>query len=125
MTNAVGDLSLGASTINGEPWNRRTFGELMDLIGARKANDLAALFRSDLHNRFADAMNRELLRRDAHAVTSTSGVLGFTQLSQAARGLEAACETGEAFDSKLQALLIAKAEATNALSGCMTPETTI
>jgi HPt (histidine-containing phosphotransfer) domain-containing protein len=125
MTNAVGHLSLDTSTIDGEPWNRSVFGELMDILGARRANDLAARFRLDLNKRFADVMSRELLRRDAHAIRSTSEVLGFARLSQAARALEAACETGGAFDSSLQALLIARAEATHALSGCIAPETTM
>jgi HPt (histidine-containing phosphotransfer) domain-containing protein len=124
MTNAVRRPLLDTAKADDEPWNQKTFGALKDLIGAREAIDLAARFRSDLHNRFADVMSRELLRRDAHAITSTSEVLGFVQLSRAARSLEAACETGEAFGSILQALVLAKAKATNALRCCIAPEQT-
>jgi HPt (histidine-containing phosphotransfer) domain-containing protein len=119
MTKALDRPLLDTSTTGNGQWNRRTFDELMDLIGARKANDLAARFRSDLRNRIADVTNRELVRRDAHAIASTSEVLGLVQLSQAARSLESACENGEAFESSLRAFLIAKVNATVALRGCI------
>ena len=115
MTNATGHPLLDTSAIDNDAWNRKTFEVLMALIGARKANEIAARFRSDLGDRFADVMNREAVRRDAHAVTSTAGMLGFAQLSQAARSLEAACESGEAFGANLQALMNAKFNATHAL----------
>jgi hypothetical protein len=124
MMNELGRPSLGTSAIDGDAWNRGTFGDLIDLIGARVANNLAMRFRSDLCNRFADVTNRELVRRDAHAVTSTSEVLGFTRLSQAARLLEAACGTGEAIDFSLQALMIAKVDSILALNDSLAPEWT-
>jgi hypothetical protein len=122
MTNAFGGPLLDSSAIDDDAWNHKTFDRLMNLIGARLANNLAARFKLDLRNRFADMTNRELVRRDAHAVTSTSEVLGLAKLSQAARRLETACETGEAFESSLQRFLMARIDATHALSNYMAPE---
>jgi HPt (histidine-containing phosphotransfer) domain-containing protein len=124
MTSALGDPLHQFSALNAEAWNRNTFDELARLIGARRANELAARFRSDLCDRFADVMDREWVRRDAHAVTSTAQVLGFARLSQAARSLEKACEADEAIDAKLKALMIAKFNATDALNGCLSLEQT-
>jgi HPt (histidine-containing phosphotransfer) domain-containing protein len=115
MTSALECPLPDASAIRDGAWNTGTFDELMTLIGARAANTLAARFRSDLRNRFANVANREQLRRDAHAVASTSEVLGLLQLSRAARSLEAACETDEAIESSLRALRTAKVNATRAL----------
>jgi HPt (histidine-containing phosphotransfer) domain-containing protein len=117
MTRVLGHPLQHSSAIHAEAWNQTTFDDLGRLVGAFKANELAVRFCADLRNRFADAVNRELMRRDAHAVTSTAEVLGFTQLSQAARSLEDACEAREAIDAKLQALLIAKFNAISALEG--------
>jgi HPt (histidine-containing phosphotransfer) domain-containing protein len=121
---ALGNPLNQSSAINAEAWNRTTFDELVCLIGAGRANELAARFRSDLRGRFADLMDRESVRRDAHAVTSTAQVLGFARLSQAARSLEKACEVHEVLDAKLLALMIAKFNATDALTGCLSLEQT-
>ncbi len=120
MTKRSGRPLLDASAIEGVAWNRRTFDKLVNLIGARAANDLATRFRSDLRDRFADARNRERLRFDAHAVTSTSELLGFATLSQAARRLDKAFETGDAIDASLLTLMIAKADAIRALDEFIT-----
>jgi HPt (histidine-containing phosphotransfer) domain-containing protein len=122
MTNALGRPFLDTSAIDDDVWNRRTFDKLMDLIGARMASNIATRFRSDLRDRFVDVTSRERVRRDAHAVTSTSELLGFAKLSHAARRLETACETGEGFDASVLALMIAKVNALNALSDYMAPE---
>jgi HPt (histidine-containing phosphotransfer) domain-containing protein len=124
MTSALGDPLHQFSALNAEAWNGKTFDELARLIGARRANELVARFRSDLCDRFADVMDRERVRRDAHAVTSTAQVLGFARLSQAARSLEKACEADEAIDAQLKALMIAKFNATDALNGCLLLEQT-
>ncbi len=121
MTNAFDYPSLWTSRTDVGAWNRAKFEELVDLIGARVANNLAMRFRLDLRKRFVNPMNRESLRRDAHAVTSSSELLGFAKLSRAARDLEKAFETGEAFDSSLQSLMIAKNEAIHALDESLAP----
>jgi HPt (histidine-containing phosphotransfer) domain-containing protein len=124
MTKALGHPLHPFSALNAEAWNRKTFDELVRLIGARRANELATRFRSDLCDRFADVTDRERVRRDAHAVTSTAQVLGFARLSRAARSMEKACEAHEAIDAKLQALMIAKFNATKALTGSLSQEQT-
>jgi hypothetical protein len=124
MTSAPGHHLQRFSALNAEAWNRKTFDELVRLIGALRANELAARFRSDLCDRFLDVMDREWVRRDAHAVASTAEMLGFARLSQAARSLEKACETHEAIDAKLQALMIAKFIATDTLTGSLSADHT-
>jgi len=49
-------------------------------------------------------------------------MLGFAELSKTARRLEAASETGEAFESTFRALMVARSNAISALGGYVTTE---
>ncbi len=121
MSNIFDRPLLGASRTAVGAWNRAKFEEVVDMIGARVANNLAIRFREDLRKRFTNMSNRESLRRDVHAVRSSSELLGFAKLSQAARRLETAFETGEAFDASLAALMIAKDDTIQALDESLAP----
>lgn len=79
----------------GETWNEAVFDDLAALIGRQKAEAILARFQADLAGRFADPADRETLRRDAHAVTSMSGMLGFAGLSALAKTLELQCRAGD------------------------------
>ncbi len=92
-------------------WDEPTYTRLSDLIGHAKADAILARFATDLAARFA-ITEREALRRDAHAVISTAGMLGFLRLSALARDLEAACSDGADVDAPFAALQRARDAAT-------------
>lgn len=75
-------------------WNEGVFTDLAGLIGAAKAESILARFEADLAQRFADLGDHDTVRRDAHAVTSMAGMLGFSGLSALAKALEIACRNG-------------------------------
>ena len=121
-----GDLQIGSPThgiaMNSGAWDREVFDRLAVLVGADRAMQIAQKFWLDLCNRFGAVKSHELMRRDAHAVTSTSGMLGFTTLSKAARDLEKACETGDGVEHCLQIFAAAKLEVGEALGASDTPD---
>jgi HPt (histidine-containing phosphotransfer) domain-containing protein len=45
-----------------------------------------------------------VLGKEAHALVSMTGVLGFTALAEACRGLEKACQTGGELNAALAAI---------------------
>ncbi len=108
---AISDLS--AESADG--WDRVVFRNLSSLIGEIRAKEIAGRFRSDLGRRFLDVEDREILRRDAHAVTSSAGMLGFANLCNAARQLEATCEGGAPIPDCIAKVERAKEEAVQAI----------
>ena len=84
--------------------------ELAELIGSDKLVDLLAKLREDLPRRLSSA-DASALRADAHSITSMAGLLGFMELSEAARRLEQAVETGEDQVPPLMRLLAARTAA--------------
>ncbi len=72
-------------------WNRKIFGELQSVLGDDRADSILSKFWLDLCRRFENTDDGESLRRDAHVVKSTAGLLGFESLEVAARTLETAC----------------------------------
>lgn len=103
------------STSPGAAWNERVFDDLAALIGPPKAKAILARFQGDLAQRFTDLADRETLRRDAHAVTSMSGMLGFQVLSALAKTLELHCLDGSDVAPSLSAFLQARRAVTAVL----------
>lgn len=92
----------------GTVWNEGVFTDLSGLIGPEKAEPILARFQGDLAQRFADVGDRDTLRRDAHAVTSMAGMLGFAGLSALAKTLEVACRDGGDITGSLTAFMQAR-----------------
>lgn len=116
MNDAIDPRNGGDSgaALRGETWNEAVFDDLAALIGPQKAEAILARFRADLARRFADA-DRETLRRDAHAVTSMSGMLGFQGLSALAKTLEIQCRDGGDVARHLAAFM----QARQAVTACL------
>lgn len=85
----------------GAVWNEHVYTDLAGLIGREKAEPILVRFQGDLVHRFGDLGDRETLRRDAHAVTSMAGMLGFMGLSMLAKALEVACRDGSDISASL------------------------
>ena len=81
--------------------------ELSGLIGAEKTRELLLRFRDELPEQLGSVVPAAL-RADAHAIVSTSGLLGFARLSAAARTLEQAIDDGHDISPPLTALLAAR-----------------
>lgn len=88
----------------GLTWNQATFDDLRTILGDEKADGILSRFWLDLCRRFVSHDDGELLRRDAHIVKSTAGLLGFEDLEGAARSLEAACFENRPFKVLAEAL---------------------
>lgn len=101
----------------GDVWNERVFADLAGLIGPAKAEPILARFHGDLVQRFGDLGDRDAVRRDAHAVTSMAGMLGFTGLSALAKALEIACRDGSDITASLAAFLQGRRAVTALLDG--------
>lgn len=80
-------------TLDG-PLDPEIFGAIERLVGAQKSKRLLEQFGEELSRRLVDIDDHAALGRDAHAIISSSGLLGFQQLSEAARRLEEACLAG-------------------------------
>lgn len=89
-------------------WNERVFTDLAGLIGAAKAESILARFQADLAQRFADLGDHDTVRRDAHAMTSMAGMLGFASLCTSAKALEIACRNGSDIAARLEAFMQAR-----------------
>ncbi|WP_416358170.1 ATP-binding protein [Aureimonas phyllosphaerae] len=88
-------------------FDRETFDEVVDLLGpARVQKSLGEIAeRLFVVGRMID--DRAALGREAHALVSLTGVLGFVDLSQVCRDLEKACQT----DADLHAVMVAISQA--------------
>ncbi|WP_336485257.1 Hpt domain-containing protein [Methylobacterium nigriterrae] len=82
----------GASPI----YEPETVAELEAVFGRARLMSLLAGLRAEIGRRLcAPGAPREDLSRDAHALVSASGTLGFQALSRACAALEEACHAGE------------------------------
>lgn len=105
----------GLESTLAEGFDRSVYDGLAALLGAGPVGGMARRFGVDLQSRFAGA-SPDALRRDAHAVTSSAGMLGFVELSLAARTLERACVAGADLAPPLVAVLAARDEASRCLA---------
>lgn len=71
-------------------WNQAILGNLCTMLGRPAVMAIVQRFRAELASRLNEAGVTEATRKDAHIITSQAGMLGFTGLSQAAKGFEAA-----------------------------------
>jgi len=97
-------------TVNSPVIDLSCQNELMKLIGCDKLIDLLVKLKDDLPRRLNSA-DSAALRADAHSMTSMAGLLGFMELSEAARRLEHAVDTGDDHVIPLVQLLAARTAA--------------
>lgn len=78
---------------------------LRKTLGVDNARKLLTLFEVDVRGRFLTRSNtpaeREALCREAHTLGGSAGLLGFLELAEACRALEAIPPASEAFDGAL------------------------
>lgn len=110
------ECAAAAPLADAEAWNTTVFTTLGELLGQAKIEGIASRFQADLQARFSDRNSREILRRDAHTITSTAGLLGFASLSAAAKTLELNCIRGDDFTPSLSALLRCRGTAVDLLA---------
>ncbi|AWN38447.1 PAS domain S-box protein [Methylobacterium radiodurans] len=82
-------------------FDRQAFAEVREMMGAKGANRLLTWLARELRDRLgADGAvpDRARLAREAHALASASGLLGFAALSDLCREVEAACDSGNDYD---------------------------
>ncbi|TXN71897.1 PAS domain S-box protein [Methylobacterium sp. WL6] len=80
--------------------------DLIALVGRERFDRILAMLAEELRERFpatASADPRQLAY-DAHAMVSAAGALGFVELAQACREVEAACNGGHGYDLQLSTL---------------------
>lgn len=93
-------------------FDRETIEDLTSVFGHERLMVLLAGLQREIAQRLSPASSdRECLSRDAHALVSVSGALGFLPLSRACTDLERACLTGGDHAAALHAVLVAAAEA--------------
>lgn len=73
--------------------NYAAFDEVRALIGAERTLSLLSAFAQDLGQRFRSEAPDDLAL-DAHAMISSAGVFGFTELACVCREVEEACRAG-------------------------------
>ncbi|WP_427024694.1 ATP-binding protein [Aureimonas ureilytica] len=97
-------------------FDRETFEEVIDLLGlARVQKSLGEITeRLSALEKITD--NQAALGKEAHALVSLTGVLGFSDLSQACRDLEKACKGDTELDAALGAISRASAVCLRAAS---------
>jgi len=98
---------------------------LCNLIGAAKVESLLGKLAEQLEGRFAEdergAENLAILRREAHKLASSAGMLGFVQLSRSCANLEAELQAQEDFAPPLAEVRQACAEALAEISRRLNP----
>ncbi|WP_407523823.1 ATP-binding protein [Methylobacterium oryzisoli] len=87
--------------------DRAVFEEMLEVTGREAMLGLLVRLAADLRSRFGEAVGRERLTADAHAMMSVAGLLGFIGLAQVCRDLEQACTAQQ----DLESILIRLAEA--------------
>lgn len=79
-------------------FDREAFEELQTIMGKKRVSDWIAQFLLHLEATFplagTEAPSRELLARDAHALVSHAGFLGFLELALLCSELERVCASG-------------------------------
>jgi CheY-like chemotaxis protein len=115
----MAELASGVDDTLAEPpapvLDRERHDELMGLIGPEKVLDLVSRLREDLRERLRSAAP-DALRADAHSMVSTAGLLGFAELSAAARTLEQAIADDGEIAVPLTRLLAARTAALAAMA---------
>lgn len=96
-----------AAPIGSTGFDRETFEEVVDLLGPARVQTSLGEIAERLFVLRGIVDDRAALSREAHALVSLTGVLGFTALAQACRDLEKACQS----DAELDAALIAIGQA--------------
>jgi CheY-like chemotaxis protein/nitrogen-specific signal transduction histidine kinase len=102
-------ISLGADLHDAAIWN-----DLVEMLGSERVLRFAGNLRDSLTGdwwRYDSADDAQALARAAHACVSLSGQLGFSEMSEASRDLEAACLSGEAISASLDSFGIARLRA--------------
>lgn len=89
--------------------------ELLELIGRDKLIDLLVKLKEELPRRLNSA-DSAALRADAHSIAAMAGLLGFMELSEAARKMEMAVDNGEDHVPPLVRLLAARKAAQTELA---------
>jgi PAS domain S-box-containing protein len=99
----------------GPVFKEDVFQDVLETLGREKTDlyikTLHDLVESIEIDRMDPDANREDIRRNAHKLVSTAGMLGFKQLSDAAIALETACDSGADIGARLHDLLEAGAAA--------------
>jgi CheY-like chemotaxis protein len=90
----------GITAVNHAVLDLAVLSDLTELMGPARVSSLLIKMKDHLENNPLWATNLATLRFEAHALISWSGMLGLSELSEACRNLELACEgTG---DNRLQ-----------------------
>ena len=109
----VGAIEVGAMDLeeDGDPFDRRTFDEVVALLGADDATRLLGQLQDELGRSLREPSeteeDRARLRREAHVLVSAAGMLGFAGLAAACARfetcgrLDAGAAPGPAFAAEL------------------------
>ncbi|WP_082505139.1 ATP-binding protein [Aureimonas sp. Leaf324] len=89
---------------NSDIFDRETFEEVIDLLGVARVQKSLHEIAERLSSLAGMIDDHAVLGKEAHALVSMTGVLGFTALAEACRGLEKACQTGGELNAALAAI---------------------
>ncbi|TIW74346.1 MAG: response regulator [Mesorhizobium sp.] len=96
----------GATADRDGVFNADVFGNLAKVLGKNRVNQLldklADVLRTRLVSIAPDAIERDVVQRDAHSLVSSSGMLGFETLSNLCRDIETCCIDGADLTPALQ-----------------------
>ncbi|ACA15556.1 Hpt protein [Methylobacterium sp. 4-46] len=81
--------------------DRHAYADTLDLVGEAGAARLLDRLIAQLDAAFQDGADRERVAREAHALISTSGLLGCPRLSETCRDLEEAAKAGIPLEERL------------------------
>ena len=103
-----------------EAFDRAVYDGLTELVGRERVVTLLDRLAAQLNERFAgepasDA-DRARLARDAHAMISAAGALGFSALSAACQSLESAVSAGGGVAAPLERVKTSRARALRAIA---------
>jgi HPt (histidine-containing phosphotransfer) domain-containing protein len=82
-------------------FDEKNFEEIRDLMGPDRFRDMLGRFEDQLISRFGDASSPEgrvAATRDAHAIASSAGTLGFIELAEVCREIEGASVADPKFE---------------------------
>jgi PAS domain S-box-containing protein len=114
----TGETSMKAANDSdpaGRAFKRDIFDDVLETLGSEKTElyikTLRDLVESVEINRMEPDEHKDDVRRSAHKIVSTAGMLGFLQLSDAAIALESACDREQDITAPLRHMLKAGAVA--------------
>ncbi|RVC74310.1 response regulator, partial [Mesorhizobium sp. M4A.F.Ca.ET.022.05.2.1] len=88
----------GPAADGGRDFNADVFGNLETVLGKNRVDKLldklADVLRTRLVSISPEAIDRDVVQRDAHSLVSSSGMLGFEALSNLCRDIETSCIAG-------------------------------